>query len=69
MRNQFLAPKVAPVAWVAGLEKVLLCDMDGTLSLLNGRNPYDASTCDQDELNEPVRFVLQSLLTGVATKP
>lgn len=30
------------------LPKAIICDNDGTLSLLNGRNPYDASTCDQD---------------------
>jgi len=30
------------------LPRAVVCDNDGTLSLLNGRNPYDASTCDQD---------------------
>ena len=30
------------------------CDLDGTTSLLNGRSPYDASTCDQDPPNTPV---------------
>lgn len=30
------------------------CDLDGTTSLLNGRSPYDASTCDQDPPNPPV---------------
>lgn len=29
-------------------------DLDGTASLLNGRSPYDASTCDQDPPNSPV---------------
>jgi predicted kinase len=30
------------------------CDMDGTISLLNGRSPYDASNCDRDLPNMPV---------------
>ena len=30
------------------------CDLDGTTSLLNGRSPYDASSCDQDPPNRPV---------------
>ena len=34
--------------------KAIICDLDGTLSLLNGRNPYDASKCDLDLPNWPV---------------
>lgn len=36
------------------LPKAIICDLDGTLSLLNGRNPFDASTCDKDLPNVPV---------------
>lgn len=36
------------------LPKAIVCDLDGTLSLLNGRNPFDASTCDNDLPNVPV---------------
>lgn len=32
----------------------VIFDIDGTLALLNGRNPYDASTCEYDLLNRPV---------------
>lgn len=41
------------------LPKVIICDLDGTLSLMNGRNPYDASTCQNDLLNKPVLNVLK----------
>ena len=34
--------------------KCLICDMDGTLALLNGRDPYNASKCLDDELNKIV---------------
>lgn len=40
---------------------ILLCDLDGTLALLNGRDPYDASTCEQDPLNLHVYMVLNAL--------
>ena len=42
------------------LRKAILCDLDGTLALLNGRNPFDASTCAADLLNEPVANVLRN---------
>jgi predicted kinase len=40
------------------LPKALICDLDGTLALMNGRNPFDASRCDEDLLNNPVANVL-----------
>jgi predicted kinase len=36
------------------LPKAIICDLDGTLCLMNGRSPFDASTCDQDLPNIPV---------------
>lgn len=42
------------------LPKAILCDLDGTLALLNGRNPFDASTSDADLLNRPVADVLRN---------
>lgn len=41
------------------LPPVIICDLDGTLCLMNGRNPYDASTADQDVCNKPVRTLLE----------
>jgi predicted kinase len=42
------------------LPKAIICDLDGTLALMNGRNPFDASKCDEDELNIPVANVLKN---------
>ncbi|MCC9071133.1 AAA family ATPase [Flavobacterium sp. F-65] len=42
------------------LPKAIICDLDGTLALMNGRNPFDASKCDEDLLNEPVANVLRN---------
>jgi len=36
------------------LPVAIICDLDGTLALLNGRSPFDASKCDQDLPNIPV---------------
>lgn len=42
------------------LPKAILCDLDGTLALLNGRNPFDATECHADLLNEPVANILKN---------
>ena len=36
------------------LPNAIICDLDGTLALLNGRNPYDASLCEDVIPNIPV---------------
>jgi predicted kinase len=58
MYKDFLQVKPHPPAYVNGLPDVVLCDLDGTLALLSGRNPYDASLCEDDLVNEVVRGVL-----------
>ena len=41
------------------MKKAIICDLDGTLALKHdGRSWYDASTCDLDNINEPVQLVL-----------
>jgi len=49
------APAFAPPEWIEGLSEAVLCDLDGTLALIHGRSPYDASDCDVKDLpNIPV---------------
>lgn len=36
------------------LPKAIIVDLDGTVALMNGRNPYDATDCDKDLPNTPV---------------
>ncbi len=38
----------------------VICDLDGTLALMNGRNPFDASTCSEDLLNEVVAKLIKT---------
>lgn len=54
MYNQYVKPPTPKIEYVAGLSAAVICDLDGTLSLLNGRDPYNASTADQDLINYPV---------------
>lgn len=42
-----------PVAW--------MCDLDGTIALLNGRSPYDETKVSEDLVNWPVRAVVLAL--------
>lgn len=47
-------PVVESPAYNPKLPEAVVCDLDGTLALLNGRSPYDASLCDNDLPNHPV---------------
>lgn len=42
------------------LPKAIICDLDGTLAFMNGRNPFDAGRCEHDVLNEPVGNLLRN---------
>lgn len=51
-----------PVAHDPKLPRAIVCDLDGTLALyehLKHRGHYDASNCYLDEVNKPVREVLE----------
>ena len=43
------------------MKSAIICDLDGTLALMNGRNPYDASNCDKDLPNIPVIETVKGL--------
>lgn len=63
--NKYLAPKIESIKQDINLPHCIIQDLDGSISLLNGRNPYDASNCDQDLVNE---FVLEILKKFVGKK-
>jgi predicted kinase len=60
MQQQFFKDKPDYAIQNAALPPAILCDLDGTLALMNGRNPFNASTCDADDLNQPVANVLKN---------
>ena len=39
----------------------IIVDLDGTLALMKDRNPYDASTCENDEVNQAVAKVIKGV--------
>lgn len=49
--------------FIPGLPSCVICDLDGTLALMGSRNPFDASTCEQDLLHAPVAHYLRYLST------
>lgn len=43
------------------LPKCIIVDLDGTMALMNGRDPYDASSCDKDLPHTHVVNIVQEL--------
>ena len=56
MYQQYIAPQRINDKLIQDeqLIKCIICDLDGTLAILNGRNPYDTGLCETDEINKPV---------------
>src|SRR3990167_687315 len=54
MYNRYLKPAPNKIVNDPKLSDIFICDVDGTLAFLNGRDPYNASTCENDLLNQPV---------------
>jgi len=45
------------------LPKAIICDLDGTLSLINDRSPFDGSKCGQDLPNMPIVNMVKNYKT------
>lgn len=54
MHSQFFVRDPEYIQQDESLPKAVVCDMDGTLALLNGRNPYDSLACELDLPHHPV---------------
>lgn len=61
MYRQFLKPKPEVYSPSPSLPGVVLCDIDGTLALMDGRGPFEWDKVDTDKLNMPVRKLLLAL--------
>lgn len=51
-------PLQETIKWVPGLPDALICDLDGTLSHILKRSPYDFMSCGEDEIDVPVANLL-----------
>lgn len=64
MWAEYLEHKKPELNQDSSLPRAIICDLDGTLALLNDRSPYDAAKCDQDLLNEPVADIVRRYHAG-----
>jgi predicted kinase len=62
MYNKYLKPVPPTVEYNSVLPDCIICDIDGTLAFNDWRNPYDASECEKDGLNTPVRDIIMACL-------
>lgn len=63
MHRQFFDDGVRYAPKDTQLPKAIICDLDGTLALLNGRDPFNAEGCENDLLNEPVANTVKMYAT------
>ncbi len=54
MHNQFLAVKVEPPPFDPALPDCVICDIDGTVSQMNGRGPYEFDKVGEDLPRMPI---------------
>jgi predicted kinase len=59
MWRQYLAPKIEPAVVDPLKSLAIICDLDGTLALHNGRSPYDTAKCMSDKYNQVVLSILK----------
>lgn len=59
MWQESIIPRVKWPANRHDLPKAIICDLDGTLADIGHRNPYNASTCEQDGFNYDIATILQ----------
>jgi len=57
--NSTYYEKIEPIIQDPSKYPCVICDLDGTLALIEHRNPYDASKCELDSLNEPVAAIIR----------
>jgi len=62
MYNQFLMKPVEPIVQDDNLPLAVICDLDGTLALMNGRGPFDWKECIYDKLNKNVDVVVSNFV-------
>lgn len=63
MYDNYLRPRAERVIQNPNLPHVILCDLDGTVCIHNGRSPYDVDKCDTDLPNGPVISIVENYLS------
>jgi len=44
------------------LPQCIICDIDSTIALMNGRDPYDHASCNEDLVNEPIKGIVERVM-------
>ena len=55
--------KIEPMKQNEDLPHVIICDLDGTIALMNGRSPYDYDECDKDLPNKVIIDLVETYLS------
>jgi len=58
MYKKFIQPATTKPKYDPAKRWAVICDLDGTLAIHNGRSPYDADKCDTDLINDPISQIL-----------
>ena len=59
MYNDYVRPMLIRFMTDAHLPSAVICDLDGTLALHNGRSPYDTTKCETNLLNENISWIVK----------
>ena len=67
MYNDYVKPKdkitqmpVKPIQQDPSLPRAIICDLDGTLALLNNRTWTEEHLCETDDVNESIKHILEA---------
>lgn len=53
-----------PMKQDESLPHAIICDLDGTIALMNSRNPHDWERCDEDLPNKPIIYLVEQYLSS-----
>ncbi len=67
--NKHLKPVPPTIVFDPNLPNAIICDIDGTLAHMNGRSPYDASTCENDKEDRIISDILDIYGNDPITSP
>jgi predicted kinase len=59
MYRRYLAPRTEKPVFDIRLPHAIICDIDGTLALHNGRSPYDTAKCEGDLVNPDIAAMVR----------
>jgi hypothetical protein len=62
MYNQYLKPHIPKIEYNEMLQDCYICDLDGTLAIMNGRSQFDWDKVDTDLVNTSLASLLRLIM-------